>query len=507
MKRSIGKRLFIQIMAVLLVFITIAIVANTVLLKPIYNTIKKNGLVMSVHFINSLNGDYENSLPEILKIEEELSARIIIYNDKEIVYVSAARFFQGKWLNKGFQGQGRITDVPTIPEDPNFQVSDLIAIMGQFIPKAADQSEQEFINDNTSIINIQAENGAKYLMLETTLDDGMSMLIVSEMQSLNETVRIFNLFLLGTAGVSMILIIFMTYFMSKRFVKPIRNMNDVTKKIAELDFSTNCEVKTKDELQELGENINALSGSLETTIGDLKKELENAKRLEELRKRFISTVSHELKTPISLMQGYAIGLSSDVCDEKERRDYYAQVIAEESERLGVLVNELMDLTQLEAGYITLHEVEFELYDFLEEIVQKFQAANPEINLSILRPKEEAWCRADVRLMERVAGNYLSNAVRHVDEKKEIKVEIKDREGHYSVTVTNSGKHIPEDKLDEIWNSFYRVDDARNRAEGGHGLGLSIVKNIQIAHGMPCDVKNIEGGVEFSFGAKKAERPE
>ena len=206
------------------------------------------------------------------------------------------------------------------------------------------------------------------------------------------------------------------------------------------------------------------------------------------------------------MQGYAIGLKSDVCAEKERRDYYAQVIAEEAERLGMLVNELMDLTQMEAGYITLHEVDFELTDFLDEIISKFRAANPNIHMELQAPEKELWCRADVGLMERVLENYLSNAVRHAAGKKEIRVEVKPKKDLYEVRVTNTGSHIPEDKIGEIWNSFYRVDEARTRSEGGHGLGLSIVKNIQIAHGMPYGAKNIEGGVEFLFGVKKGRMP-
>jgi signal transduction histidine kinase len=327
------------------------------------------------------------------------------------------------------------------------------------------------------------------------------------MQSLKEAVRIFNIFLLGTAAVSMVIIIIMTYFMSKRFVEPIRNMNSVTKKIAQLNFSDKCFINTKDELEELGNNINALSGSLESTIGDLKDELEKTKKLEELRKRFVSTVSHELKTPISLMQGYSIGLSSDVCEEKERRDYYAQVIAEEAERLGLLVNELMDLTQLEAGYITLNEVDFELKDFLIETIEKFQAAHPDIHMEFKGPDEELWCYADVMHMDRVIGNYLSNAVRHVNEEKHVVVEVELKKDYYNVKVKNSGSHIPEDKIQDIWNSFYRVDEARNRADGGHGLGLSIVKNIQGAHGMPYGVENVKGGVEFSFGVKKGESPD
>ena len=501
MKKTIGKRLFARIMAVLLVFIVIALLANTLLLKPVYERVKKNALIDAVNLMNSLEGDYESGLSEILAAEERLAARLLIYKDNEIVYMSSARLLQGRLVNQGLQGIRRGNNVSEIP--PN----GINAIIEQFLPKLSEEPKYEKVDDSTIIASLRALNHAKYLYLHSTLDDGATMYVVAEMQSLTEAVRIFNLFLLGTAAISMVIILFMTYFMSKSFVKPIRNMNEVTKKISKLDFDATCEVNTQDELQELAGSINTLSGSLETTISDLKKELENAKRLDELRKRFVSTVSHELKTPISLMQGYAIGLKSDVCEQKERRDYYAQVIAEESERLGLLVNELMDLTQLEAGYINLHEEDFELTDFLSETAQKFQAANPEVIILADIPQKELWCRADIRLTSRVLGNYLSNAVRHADGENKITIETVGKKDRYEVKVTNTGKHIPNEKLNEIWNSFYRVDEARTRADGGHGLGLSIVKNIQTAHGMTYGVKNALGGVEFSFSVKKAKKPE
>lgn len=486
-----------QILAVILLFIIIAIVSNTVLSKPIYNSIKKEKLIETVDFINSLDGEYDNNLNDMLEIEEKFSVQITIINRVEIVYISSARFLQGQ--RKKINILPPLEDIfPLIPSKATTKDT-----LEQFIPRIVETIEYEQINETTTITNIYAGNTSEYLMLDTLLDNGNRMILISQLQSLHETVRIFNMLLISTAIFTMIIIAFMTYLISKRFVNPITNMNDVTKKIAKLDFDAKCEISTRDELAELGNNINTLSGSLESTINDLKEELKNAKRLGELRKRFVSTVSHELKTPISLMQGYAIGLASDVCEEKERRDYYAQVIAEESERLGLLVNELMDLTKLEAGYMTLHEEEFELAEFIDEVTEKFRAANPEKNIIFNKPENNTWCRADVKLLERVIGNYLSNALRHVDDKNEIVIAINNEEDYYNVAVKNSGSAIPEDKIDEVWNSFYRVDEARNRAHGGHGLGLSIVKNIQTAHMMPYGVSNIEGGVVFSFGVKKA----
>ncbi len=486
-------------MIVLLIFITIALLANTLFIKPVYNITKKKALVSTAKYIDLLNGEYEENIRGINEREEHLSARIIIYDDEEIIYLSMGRIIKGEMFNDfGAQrGKGGASQQNYAPK-----ISEMII---ETIPKIINKSETEKIDDSTNITTLTAMDKSQYLYLDTVLSDGTVMNIVVEMQSLGEAVRIFNMFLVISAFICMLIATIITYFMSRKFVSPIQNMNEVTKKIANLNFSSQVEVKTEDELKQLGDNINLLSNNLEGTIAELTQELEKARRLEKLRKNFVSTVSHELKTPISLLQGYAVGLTSDVCDRKEKRDYYASVIADESENLGALVNELMDLTQLEAGYMTLRKEEFELGEYLDSIIKKYKAANPKINFEYIKPTDNVAVSGDVKLTERVISNYLSNAVRHVDSNNNIEISLHEKEGYIEVSVFNSGKHINDDSIDEIWNSFYRADDTGSRKMGGHGLGLAIVKNIQMAHGMDYGVQNVNGGVRFWFGMKKSDQ--
>ncbi len=487
-----------QIMLVLLIFIVFALLSNTILITPFYNMAKKRRLIEMVEIMNSFDGEYEENVETIYDIEEKLDARILIYDDDTVIYLSTGRVIQGQF----------ISDFKPVPRGKNAMTgSDHMkkprSILINSIPKIIDESRLDEINSNTTILTFTAMDRSKYLYLETVLDDGTYMNVVVEMQSLTEAIRIFNVFLSASAVIYMLIATYISYLMSKKFVEPIQNMNAVTKKIAALDFSDSVEIKTQDELKELGDNINTLSVNLEDTIEELTHELQNARRLEKLRKNFVSTVSHELKSPISLLQGYAIGLTSDVCKEKEKRDYYATVIAEESEHLGELVNELMDLTQLEAGYITLHKEEFEVSDFLSGILEKYKAANPDINIKYLKPYPKLQVEGDIKLLERVMSNYLSNAIRHVDDKKLIEIESLLKDDHVEVSVFNTGAHIKDESINEIWNSFYRADDTGSRSKGGHGLGLAIVKNIQLAHGMGYSVQNVAGGVKFSFGIKSS----
>lgn len=487
-------------MAVLLIFIIIALVFNTVLLKPTYNRIKKKELLKTVDIVNNLDGDYQNNLDALNFMEEKLTLKILIYNENNVLYLSMLRLVDGKYIaNKDKPTEG------IMPMKP-FNMNDIRRFMDAGLSGKLRKRNIQFEDEDTTISKLTTKDLSSYLLLDTKLDDGSTMMIIAELQSMDESIRIFNFFLLVSAFICMVISGVLALIMSRRFVRPIKNMNDVTSKIANLDFSSECEVNTEDEIKELADSINTLSTSLESTIYELKQELENAKRLENLRKRFISTVSHELKTPIALLQGYSIGISSDVCEDKEKRDYYASVIADESEHLGELVNELMDLTQLESGFITLHEDDFELTEYMQEIVEKYKAANPEINFDYNKPNDEMWVKGDIRLLERVLSNYLSNAIRHVNDNKYIRISLSRNEGYIKVRVFNSGNHIQKDKIDEIWNSFYRVDDARTRKSGGHGLGLAIVKNIQSAHGMGYSVDNVDGGVEFSFDIKNDNLP-
>ncbi len=493
MEKSIGKRLFMQIMLVLLIFIIIALLANTILIRPIYYGAKRKVLIEAGKFIKSLDGDYENNLDIINSIEEKLAARIIISDKENILYLSMAKMIKGKIVNDFDKINDKI--IPVLPVDFLMRAYDRI------IEKSTVQ-----IDENTVLSKITTFDSSNYLILQSFLNDSDTLTITVEMQSLDEAIRIFNFFLIATAFICMIISAFLAYFMAKRFVKPIRNMNKVTRAIANLDFGGLCEIETKDELEELGDNINILSKNLEATIEELRQELKNAKRLGNLRKRFISTISHELKTPISLLQGYSIGMKSSICDDKEKRDYYAMVIADEAQRLGELVNELMDLTQMEEGYITLHKTDFEINQYLLDIADKYSAANPDINISLKKTDGEIWVCGDIKLIERVLNNYLSNAISHVDDNKNIDIRAEEKDNIINVSVFNSGKHIPSDKIKDIWNSFYRIDDARSRNDGGHGLGLAIVKNIQNAHKMPYGVRNITGGVIFSFGINAGIRP-
>ena len=253
--------------------------------------------------------------------------------------------------------------------------------------------------------------------------------------------------------------------------------------------------------------MNALADKLEETISELKtannelrRDLERREKQEEMRKEFISNVSHELKTPIALIQGYAEGLQENVSDDPESRAFYCEVIVDEADRMNKMVKRLLTLNQLEFGSEQIHMEHFDLRTVLDSVLGAteilFRQKN--VTLSYHKSEEPVMVWADEYMIEEVVTNYVSNALNHV--KYENKIEIKmEKEGDVVRTsVFNTGDPIPQEEIDKIWIKFYKVDKARTREYGGNGIGLSIVKAIMEAHNQRYGVKNYDNGVEFWF---------
>jgi signal transduction histidine kinase len=218
-----------------------------------------------------------------------------------------------------------------------------------------------------------------------------------------------------------------------------------------------------------------------------------------MRKEFISNVSHELKTPIALIQGYAEGLKVNVNEKQEDKDFYCDVIMDESAKMDKLVKQLLDLSQIDAGYARLEKVDFDIADWANRIIRKNELLIKENNIDMqIEIKQNFVAHADLERMEQIMVNYLVNAINHSDARKLIKVTVQKYEDKGRISVFNSGEPIEPGLLDKIWMSFYKVDQARTRAYGGTGLGLSIVRAIQERHDNRYGAENRDGGVSFWF---------
>ena len=302
------------------------------------------------------------------------------------------------------------------------------------------------------------------------------------------------------------------FFIVRSYTKPIEELEKIAQNIAKLDFSKKYRVRgTGDEIDNLGISINKLSQEFEETLkemqkanNDLEKDIENKSKIDEMRKQFISDVSHELKTPISIIQGYAEGLVENVNTDEESKNFYANVILDEANKMDKLVKRLLELMKLEYDDKEFNNNNFDISELIGEVIRISKVKLEENNIEVVFDETDpVYVFADDFYIEQVVTNYFTNAIKNASEvngKKQIIINIKKSEelGKVRISFFNTGKHIDEKHIDRIWNRFYKADESRDRSKGGTGIGLSIVKAIMSKYDNRYGVENVENGVEFYF---------
>lgn len=338
------------------------------------------------------------------------------------------------------------------------------------------------------------------------LDNGNGFLITTPAQSLKDSALISNVFYLYIGLFTIFISSVVIWFISRHITRPLQQLSELSKEMANLNFDAKYTSTSEDEIGVLGNNLNRMSGELEKIISELRtannelqKDIEKKEQIDEMRKEFLSNVSHELKTPIALIQGYAEGLQECINDDQESREFYCDVIIDEAAKMNNMVKKLLSLNQLEFGNDTVNMERFDLTELVKGVVQSAQllASQKEAEIRFLQEEPiSVW--GDEFKIEEVVTNYVSNALNHVDFEKKIEIKAVKRGDVVRLSVFNTGARIPEEDLDKIWIKFYKVDKARTREYGGSGIGLSIVKAIMDSMNQKCGVINYENGVEFWF---------
>ncbi|MCG8485711.1 MAG: ATP-binding protein [Clostridia bacterium] len=296
------------------------------------------------------------------------------------------------------------------------------------------------------------------------------------------------------------------YIDSKRLTGPIEELSNIAKSIANLDFSKRLILEKKVEIGILGDSINLISDELQEVMDDLieanialKKAIEQKKQIDEMRKSFISSISHELKSPIVIKRSYAEGLKYNIVNDQQEKVRYCDILIDEVEKMDKIVKQLLSLSDLESETFELEQSIFNISVLIDDVIEKFDPILNEKNIETkVITNENYMVNADYLMIEQVISNYLTNAINHIDEDKYIEVSVQAVGEKVRVSVINSGENIPEEDLKNIWESFYKVDKARSREYGGTGLGLSIVKSIMEHHQEKYSVVNRKFGVEFWF---------
>ncbi|CDD36992.1 putative uncharacterized protein [Clostridium sp. CAG:356] len=486
--KTVRGKLFFIMCIVVLSIILFLILVNSFVLEKYYQYTKSNQLKSLYNNIN----DYYNSDNPATNFKDELD-RVAIKNNFDIIIKDEND--KAVYLsNKDFLSNIRV-------------IIDFWGINKQKEYKVLEET------DKLEIRNIKdTETSANYILLSGKLDNGYGVYIRIPISSIQESVRISNRFLYLIAGIVIVIGGIAIIYISKTFSSPISELNNIAKKMANLDFSHKYAVTDDDdEINELGESINMMSDKLETTINqlrstniELERDIEKKSKIDEMRKSFISDVSHELKTPIALIQGYSEGLLENVNDDPESRKFYAEVILDETNKMDKMVRQLIELTKLEYEKREFNNRTFNIVELEKEIVRTSKVMIDEKQTEVIfETPDKIDVFADDMYLSQIITNYLTNAIKHVkdvDGEKYIKITnvvLQDKQ-KARVTVFNTGENISEENLNRIWNRFFKADEARNRDDGGSGIGLSIVRAIMNNYGNDYGVKNKPKGVEFYF---------
>ena len=482
MKYSITGKLTAIMLSIVAGTVLLCWFINTSLLEPYYVKDKQQKLLDTFEMVNSVSMSEAGWTEEFaIRLEKQCSnsniTRMIISSDSTII-------------------------------DSN--VGDNETLLLQFLELVfrKDKNAETLLNTEQYMVEKTTDKRLKteYLVLLGNLPDGNFLLMRTALESIKESVDIANRFLAYVGVTAVILCAVIIYAVTRRITNPILQLAEISSRMTNLDFDAKFQSKGKNDIDILGEHMNQLSETLEQTISELKsannelkRDIEKKTEIDEMRKEFISNVSHELKTPIALIQGYAEGLKECINDDADSREFYCDVIMDEADKMNQLVKNLLTLNQLESGSDQIVFERFDLIEVIRGVINATAILREQSGIALqMHGNEPLYVWADEFKTEQVLTNYISNAIHYASGEKRIEIFVRPKTETVRVEVFNTGNHIPEEELEHIWDKFYKVDKARTREYGGNGIGLSIVKAIMDSFHRECGVSNEENGVKFWF---------
>ncbi|AXK20644.1 MULTISPECIES: sensor histidine kinase [Bacillus] len=453
---------------------------------------------LSKQNLNGSNKPLEKAFQEKIKLDEEkrrAAGEQLVKEKKPAVQEEAAQ-------ELGFYIEGRVTKVqlPDVkgPVNPIYKNSIFLDNIKEFQTDLL-LKESKHIQYATQTMDYE-KNDIKYKLLIKPIKekDGSVTYIyaMASLQPVDEAVQMVQDYYIYIIAFVVVLIFLASFYYSKQIAKPLLKINDTTKKITHLDFTEKIPITSKDEIGDLSKNINTLSNKLHSHIGQLEQDIEKERKLEKTRKEFISGVSHELKTPLSIMKSCISILKDGVAEHK--KEYYFQAMEREVDKMDTLILDMLELAKFESGTYKMKMDSFYIDTVIEDICEHLSVEIEKKELRVHKNIGPFEVVANQGRIEQVIVNFITNAIRYTPNKEDIIISTIDEKNRIKVCIENKGTHIEEEQLDKIWDRFYRVDAARHRSQGGTGLGLAISKNILELHEAEYGVKNTEDGVLFYF---------
>lgn len=483
---SIRRKLFSQLGSIMILFVLLLYIANNLFLETLYIASAKSTISAIYEELNTIDPSEFTSekLYDIVVNSGFFLDIIVIDEENQKLYSPSNPLIERE----------SDTSIPRNGPRPDDQL---------FVINKTDTVDE----NNAFMIITEDQSNKSFLMFDGQLENGYSINIRVAMDSIGSNVTFFNQFILGAGVIIFLLSLIASNILSKHFTTPILNIFNTTDRLKKMDFSTTCEVTTNDELGRLAQNINEMSYVLETNLNELalsnshlQEEINERLKIDEQRKALLNNVSHELKTPLSLVQGYSEGLKLNLRKNVDKADTYCDVIIDEAKKMDALVSQLLDINRLQFGDFPLHKETRDAADFIHYVTRKYKPLFKNAGISFT---EQLSCLTtsktlsiDALRSEQVLTNLFNNAIAYTDNQKQLLLSCLIRPSdtvtskdtgrtsmdhpHLRLTIANSYEQVQADELENWWDSFYKVDQARTRDNGGYGLGLSIIKAIQEA---------------------------
>lgn len=477
---GIALKLWASVIAMTLVLLLFILIFQTEFLNDFYYEQEKAQLEKDcIRLSNYVSRGQNFSIPYYSVMRRVND--IIIITDKEgrITYVEGTNEY--KVGNKfGSRFLGRILNGETVHEQ-NKMIRNPYSVW----PKEMD----------TLLVGVPVKPpiGFTQEMIETLGDEAVKKLdiqgavyIITTLEYMQTTIEAIRRQFLYIFIVSIILASAISFFLSQGFSKPLKLINNAALEISKGNYETKIDLQSSREIKELGNTMNNLARQLS--------------RVEQIRREFIANVSHEIRTPLSYLQGYSEVLLDGLVDSEEDRKKYLGIIMDETVRLKNMVDEILQLSQIEAGHIELHMVPFSMEAMVRSTIEKILPYSTKRNITIKfvnMASDALTCLGDENRIKQVLINLINNAIKHSYDYGSILITAFRDKDNINVCIKDFGEGIPEEDLPFIWDRFYTVD--KKKSEDSTGLGLSIVKSIINAHGCEVSVSSVKGqGSEFCF---------
>ncbi len=480
--RSLQVRFFLSIVSAVLVFVVLLSVLNLLFFNQ-YQTMQKKHSLSRVYkeIYSSYYGDVSLLNDILYELEANYNIRISIIND------------YGKYIYDTINPNELFASFASGP----FENGRTIIYY-----------DEEQVEERGYTFSIITDNRgqATYLALIGRLQTDETLLLRVPYATMQQERSFSFVFLMISALVALLVCLAFGLILSRHFAQPLYEMTEVANSVARLDFSKKYSGRTTTtEIEQLGESINKMSDYLDHAITDLQDvndrleaEIQKKQQIDDMRKEFIVNISHELKTPIALIQGYAEGLRVGINESEEDKNYYCDTIIDEAHHMNRMVLQLLNLSKIELGSTVPIYTDIELYELAENVISKTRVMwqEKQLHMDLSGIGEQTVC-ADWDMMEQAVTNYVTNAIDHTPSGGWIWLSTEEDSSHYIFRVRNQGAKLDEEDMEKIWDKFYKLDKARKRITGGgSGIGLSIVRAMMTAHHGGCGVHNTEDGVEF-----------